>query len=124
MASTTLDDSHQQPPQGAPPVYGVDVSPLTQCAHWNSEKDIIAIKHKCCEQYYACISCHEALANHPPLVWPQHERHNKAVLCGRCRAELTVEEYMSCGNICPGCGAPFNPGCLKHYDLYFEMNGP
>ncbi|ROV91031.1 hypothetical protein VSDG_07677 [Cytospora chrysosperma] len=122
MASTT-EDSHQHPLQG-PPVHGLDVSSLTQCAHWNSERDIIAIKHKCCDQYYACISCHDALAHHPPQVWPQHERHTKAVLCGSCRAELTIEEYLSCGNMCPRCGVAFNPGCSKHYDLYFEMNKP
>ncbi|KUI61477.1 Helper of Tim protein 13 [Cytospora mali] len=118
------DDSHQQHiPQG-PAVHGLDVTPLTQCTHWNSERDVIAIKHKCCGQYYACISCHNALAQHPPDVWPQHERHSKAILCGKCRAELTIEQYMSCGNICPSCGAAFNPGCSLHYDLYFEMDGP
>lgn len=118
MASETK--SHPDSPQ-EPQVHGIDVSALTQCAHWNSKRDIIAIKHKCCDQYYACISCHDALAHHPPQVWPRHERQSKAVLCGSCRAELTIDEYMSCGNTCSGCGAAFNPGCSKHYDLYFEM---
>lgn len=104
-----------------PVVLGVDVSPTTQCAHWHSDLDIIAIKHKCCGRYYACISCHQALAGHAPTVWPRNEHHEKAVLCGGCRRELSVDEYLSCGNKCPGCASGFNPGCARHYDLYFEV---
>ncbi|KAI1844244.1 hypothetical protein JX265_010301 [Neoarthrinium moseri] len=104
-----------------PPVKGLQVTPLTQCAHWHSPRDIIAIRHRCCGDYYACISCHEALAGHEPQVWPKAERDSaKAVLCGSCCHELTVAEYLACDNACPRCGAAFNPGCSKHYDLYFE----
>lgn len=103
-----------------PKVHGIDITPLTQCAHWHSEKDIIAIKHKCCGAYYACISCHEALAAHEPRVWPRGEWSTKAVLCGRCRMELTIREYLGSGSMCPGCSAAFNPGCALHYELYFE----
>jgi uncharacterized CHY-type Zn-finger protein len=105
-----------------PTVKGLDVTPRAQCSHWHSPRDIIAIRHKCCGQYYACISCHEALAGHPPQVWPRDEQRGaKAVLCGACRRELTVAEYLASGNACPGCRAEFNPGCALHYDLYFEM---
>ncbi|KAK6205989.1 sphinganine kinase lcb4 [Pestalotiopsis sp. IQ-011] len=83
-----------------PAVKGVNVTALTQCAHWHSPRDIIAIRHKCCGEYYACISCHEASAGHANSLWPRAERNAKAVLC--CRAE-------------------FNPGCANHYHLYFEM---
>ncbi|KAK7985538.1 zinc finger CHY domain-containing protein [Apiospora saccharicola] len=104
-----------------PTVLGVSVSPLTQCSHWHSERDIIAIRHKCCGDYYACISCHEALARHPPQVWPKAEQAStRAVLCGECRHELTIDEYLSCGSSCPQCRALFNPGCANHYSLYFE----
>lgn len=102
-------------------IHGVDVTPVAQCAHWHSERDVIAIKHKCCGLYYACISCHAALAGHEPQVWPRGERGVRAVLCGQCRRELTVDEYLGCGNTCPGCKAYFNPGCALHYDMYFEM---
>lgn len=104
-----------------PKVHGVAVTPTTQCAHWHSDRDVIAIKHKCCGEYYACISCHEVLAGHKPEVWSRGERATKAVLCGRCRRELTVDEYLGCRNLCPGCAAEFNPGCALHYELYFEV---
>lgn len=119
MTTATATDSKSPPPH--PTVHGVNVSPTTQCAHWHSDLDIIAIKHKCCSEYYACISCHEALASHPTQVWPRHERHTKAVLCGSCRRELSIDEYLSCESKCPGCASGFNPGCAKHYELYFEM---
>lgn len=106
----------------SPIVHGVDVTPLTQCTHWHSDRDIIAIRHKCCGEYYACISCHEALAGHAAEVWPKNEQQGKkAVLCGRCHRELTVVEYLACENVCPGCKAAFNPGCAFHYELYFEV---
>ncbi|KAK8075347.1 hypothetical protein PG997_010010 [Apiospora hydei] len=104
-----------------PTVHGLSVSPLTQCSHWHSVRDIIAIRHKCCGDYYACISCHEALAKHPPQVWSKAEQATtRAVLCGKCRHELTIAEYLGCGNNCPQCRSLFNPGCANHYSLYFE----
>lgn len=109
------------PISSGPKVHGIDVTPLTQCAHWHSDHDIVAIKHKCCGEYYGCISCHEALAGHEPDVWPRGEwATTRAVLCGRCRRELTIGEYLGSGNACPGCEAGFNPGCARHYELYFE----
>lgn len=115
-------ERHTDPHTEPTVVQGVNVTPIAQCAHWHSDRDVIAIKHKCCGQFYACISCHEALAGHEPQVWPRSERGVPAVvLCGRCRWELSVEEYLGCGNACPGCQAAFNPGCALHYDLYFEM---
>jgi uncharacterized CHY-type Zn-finger protein len=44
------------------------------------------------------------------------------VLCGACGYELTISEYLKCGFRCPLCESDFNPGCAKHYDLYFEMD--
>ncbi|KAI3393114.1 hypothetical protein diail_4713 [Diaporthe ilicicola] len=116
----TSTEEINQGPQPAT-VLGVDVAPTTQCAHWHSDLDIIAIKHKCCGQYYACIGCHEALAQHASDIWPRDQRVARAVLCGKCRRELTINEYLTCGNKCPGCASGFNPGCARHYDLYFEV---
>ncbi|KAI5459565.1 CHY zinc finger family protein [Mariannaea sp. PMI_226] len=110
-----------QLPPTPPAIHGLEVSPRTQCVHWHSDLDIIAIRHKCCRLYYACISCHEVLAGHPPETWLKEERDTKAVLCGNCRSELTVAQYLASGNCCPECDAQFNPGCARHYDLYFEM---
>ncbi|CAK7245682.1 MAG: helper of tim [Sporothrix thermara] len=103
-------------------IHGLDVQPTTQCRHWHSDRDIVAIRHKCCGLYYACISCHDALAGHASVSWPKTERESvNVVLCGRCRRQLTIAEYLASGNACPGCHAAFNPGCARHYDLYFEM---
>lgn len=104
-----------------PAVHGLEVSARTQCAHYHSERDIVAIRHKCCGEYYACIACHEALAGHAPQVWPRAGRTARAVLCGNCRSELTISEYLACGSACPRCQAAFNPGCARHYHLYFEL---
>ncbi|KAG9242598.1 zinc finger CHY domain-containing protein [Calycina marina] len=105
----------------SPTVHGTGLTPLTQCTHWNSPLDIIAIKHKCCNQFYACISCHAELAKHPAEVWLKSERGEKAVLCGSCKHVLSIDEYLNCGNVCMGCGKDFNPGCRNHHGLYFEV---
>ncbi|KAF3911273.1 hypothetical protein AA313_de0206442 [Arthrobotrys entomopaga] len=102
-------------------IHGLEVGSRTECAHWHSDHDIIAIRHKCCGEFYACVACHEALADHQPIVWPKEERHVKAVRCGNCGKVLTIAEYLSSDSICPSCQAAFNPGCSKHFTLYFEM---
>ncbi|MGI4736699.1 MAG: CHY zinc finger protein [Janthinobacterium lividum] len=104
-----------------PICHGIDVNERTQCAHYHSERDIIAIKHKCCGTFYACIQCHAELASHAPAVWGRAERHAAAILCGNCYSILRIEDYLACGNTCPTCQAAFNPGCANHYPLYFEM---
>jgi uncharacterized CHY-type Zn-finger protein len=101
-------------------VFGVDVDAETRCAHWNSELDIIAIKFKCCGRWYPCFECHRTVADHPAEVWPVSEREAKAILCGACGQKLSTEEYLACNSMCPACGSGFNPGCAKHYHLYFE----
>ena len=101
-------------------VHGVDVDPETRCSHWHSPLDIIAIKFKCCGQWYPCLECHSELAGHPASVWPKAEFAESAILCGACGAKLSVDEYSTCGSVCPSCRAPFNPGCSKHFHFYFE----
>ena len=103
-----------------PLVHGVELDGETRCAHWHSKLDIIAIKMKCCGVYHACKDCHDALAGHDAAVWPRTEWDEKAVLCGACGTELSVRQYLDCGNVCPSCAAGFNPGCRNHYHFYFE----
>jgi uncharacterized CHY-type Zn-finger protein len=103
-----------------PLVCGLDLDPQTRCAHWHSRRDIIAIRMRCCETYFACRECHDALAAHPVEVWPKAEWGQPAVLCGACSRELSVREYLDCDSRCPDCGAAFNPGCKTHHHLYFE----
>jgi uncharacterized CHY-type Zn-finger protein len=97
-----------------------DIDGQTRCKHYHSALDIIAIKFKCCHIYYSCYFCHEEAVDHKPAVWPKQEWHLKAVLCGCCRTELTIEQYMNSSYACPSCQSPFNPGCSKHSHLYFE----
>ncbi|GIM46573.1 hypothetical protein DNHGIG_21220 [Collibacillus ludicampi] len=101
-------------------VKGTNVDPETRCKHYSSEKDIIAIKFPCCQTYYPCFQCHKEGADHPALAWKKEQWHEKAILCGKCGAELTIIEYMGCNARCPKCEASFNPGCRNHYHLYFE----
>ena len=101
-------------------VRGVNVNGQTKCAHYDSERDIVAIRFKCCDAFYACIRCHEELADHPPLTWARDEREEMAVWCGSCQRAMSIREYLGCGDQCPLCGAAFNPGCAKHQHFYFE----
>jgi uncharacterized CHY-type Zn-finger protein len=103
-----------------PQVRGAGLDRQTRCGHYHGATDIIAIKMKCCGEYWACKDCHVELADHEIAVWPVGERDAIAILCGACGLEMTVREYLRCESRCPGCGAGFNPGCRKHYQFYFE----
>jgi uncharacterized CHY-type Zn-finger protein len=101
-------------------IKGKLVDDQTRCEHYHSPLDIIAIKFKCCNEYYACHQCHEETANHKPKVWKKEEWDTKAIFCGVCKNELTIREYFHSGNQCPYCRSAFNPNCSRHYHLYFE----
>lgn len=94
----------------------------TRCEHYHTAKDVIAIKFPCCQTYYPCHACHEETAQHSARVWKKEEFDHKAVLCGCCGRELTIDEYLKCGFRCPQCGTEFNPNCRLHYSLYFAMD--
>jgi len=102
-------------------VRGVDVNERTGCAHYHSDLDIVAIRFKCCDTFYACIRCHEEIAGHAPVRWTKNEREVRAILCGNCQKALSIADYLGCGNACPLCHANFNPGCAAHYHFYFEL---
>ena len=104
----------------APRVRGIEIDAQTRCLHYHSATDIVAIKMKCCGVYYACKDCHIALAGHAIAVWPGSEWEQRAVLCGACGAELTIQAYLQCESRCPACGAAFNPRCRTHHHFYFE----
>jgi uncharacterized CHY-type Zn-finger protein len=103
-----------------PAIRGKPIDSQTRCVHFHSEKDIVAIKFRCCNHYYPCHQCHEENAGHTAVVWPRSDWDTPAVLCGACGGELTIREYFSCGDTCPACHAAFNPNCRLHYNLYFE----
>lgn len=102
-------------------IRGKLVDENTRCVHYHGPDDIIALKFKCCGIYYPCYSCHEEEAGHVHVLWKKNEFDTKAVLCGVCRQELTINEYLKSDHRCPSCKSAFNPGCSKHYGLYFEL---
>lgn len=93
----------------------------TRCVHYHSPLDVIAIKFKCCNTYYPCHYCHEEEAEHSSEVWKKDEWKTKAVLCGVCKNEMTISQYIQSNNHCPFCNAAFNPNCGRHHHLYFEV---
>ncbi|WP_240948495.1 CHY zinc finger protein [Bacillus sp. RO1] len=101
-------------------VLGKTVDDHTRCVHYHSDKDIIAIKFHCCGEYYPCYQCHEEHADHPISIWPKEKFHTKAVVCGDCKFEMTIHEYLNSHSICPKCSSLFNSGCENHHHLYFE----
>lgn len=100
-------------------VYGIALDPMSRCEHYHGETDIVAIRMACCNRYFACIHCHNVLAEHPAEPWESEANHTFAVLCGSCGTELTVAEYVACDSHCPSCGREFNPRCRNHWHFYF-----
>ena len=124
------------PDNGRPKVHGIEVDANGRCAHYHSRLDIVAIKMKCCGTYYACKDCHVSLANHTIEQWTRPEWGERAILCGACGEELTIDAYMKSSQSvegsnengdctdyhrCPACAADFNPKCRNHYSFYFQM---
>lgn len=101
-------------------VHGVQVNSQTGCLHYNSSLDLVAIKFKCCGNYYACYSCHLALNTHPIQRWQHEDLNEKAILCGHCGTEMTIHQYVVSKSTCLNCHSPFNPKCQLHWNLYFE----
>ncbi|SDJ62369.1 CHY zinc finger protein [Natronorubrum texcoconense] len=106
-----------------PSVHGVDVDSETRCSHYHTDRDVVAFRFDCCEEYYPCYRCHEETADHEAVPWPRERFDERSVLCGVCETELTVPEYLGADHHCPSCDAPFNPGCRAHADRYFETDG-
>ncbi|TCP29795.1 putative CHY-type Zn-finger protein [Scopulibacillus darangshiensis] len=103
-------------------VLGVNVDEETRCKHYHTDKDIIAIKFKCCNTYYPCYECHQEIAEHEAKVWGKDQQNERAILCGACGHELSIKDYMGCDYTCPSCQSHFNPACQRHYDLYFQTS--
>ncbi|CAD6633753.1 HN1_G0003950.mRNA.1.CDS.1 [Saccharomyces cerevisiae] len=108
-------------------IYGKTVDDQSRCVHWHLPKDVIAIRFKCCDKYYACFECHQELSSHPLEKYDLLDNANKhLIICGVCRHEMTFAEYHDYNSnlICPNCRSPFNPGCKLHYHLYFQNPPP
>lgn len=104
-------------------VHGLDGDAETRCAHYAGPDDRLAIRFRCCGRYYCCHACHDALTSHETGRWPIDAFDRRAILCGACRSELTIREYLDHATHCPRCGAGFNPRCAAHHHLYFDVDG-
>jgi uncharacterized CHY-type Zn-finger protein len=105
----------------APTVRGKVIDEYSRCVHYHSFLDVIAVKFKCCGEYYSCYYCHEEETDHELGLWKKNEFDTKAILCGICKNEMTINEYLESQNNCPFCNASFNPNCNNHHHLYFEV---
>lgn len=103
------------------PLCGMGVDAETRCAHYATDRDVIAIRFPCCDVFYPCHTCHDAVADHPAQQWDaQADLDERTVLCGVCRTVLTWRQYLNAEHACPDCGADFNPGCTTHLHLYIR----
>lgn len=103
-------------------VVGIDVDDETRCLHYHTDRDVVAIKFRCCGVYYPCFECHAACTDHEPEQWPETRFDDQAVLCGVCGIELSINTYLDSNHECPACGAAFNPGCRHHLEEYFVVD--
>lgn len=106
------------PGELAPQVHGPVVDAQTRCVHYAGPRDVVAIRMHCCDRYYPCHRCHAECEDHLLTPVPAALADQPGVLCGVCRAQLTVTDYRA-ASACPVCGAGFNPGCRIHDRLYF-----
>ncbi|MGZ8559429.1 MAG: CHY zinc finger protein [Chitinophagaceae bacterium] len=81
----------------------------TRCIHYQSPLDVIAIRFKCCREYCPCYKCHEETAGHKAEIWKKDGWEQAAIICGLCKHEMTIYEYVNSGNQYPSCSGLFNP---------------
>ncbi len=103
-------------------IHGKPIDEQTRCVHYHTSLDIIAIKMACCHNYYPCIFCHNETAGHAVTVWPKEAFNTKAVFCGSCKTEMSINEYLGSNAACAFCGASFNPACSNHHHFYFKTD--
>jgi len=101
-------------------VTGANLDDETRCAHYHGERDVIAIKFRCCERWFSCYKCHDEFAGHAAEIWTKRQFGKPAILCGSCGHQLTINEYLACDAVCPNCHRLFNAKCVNHHHLYFE----
>lgn len=100
---------------------GPIVDAETRCVHYRAAKDIVAIKFRCCGEFYPCTHCHSEAAGHEAQRWSLDEASEPAILCGVCGTVMPIDRYMNYGE-CDGCGSGFNPRCMLHYSYYFKFD--
>lgn len=100
-------------------IHGATIDTEGRCLHYDSLVDVVANKCHHCKKYYACFQCHNEQETHVFEPWPVSAKTDaKIVLCGACQTEMTAKDYQN-QTECLACGHSFNPGCLKHSQIYF-----
>lgn len=99
-------------------IRGRNIDEDGRCAHYRSERDVVANRCATCREYWACHACHRALADHP--FGRMAVDDPTSAMCGVCGHMMGYPTY-SRATACPSCGHPFNPGCAAHAPLYFEV---
>ena len=99
---------------------GLLVDHESRCVHYHSDKDIVALQCYECKKYYACYQCHNEHEAHPIQRWSVDEFDQRVVMCGVCKHQMSINEYMMVES-CPRCQSHFNHRCKFHYHLYFEI---
>ncbi|MGT2933763.1 CHY zinc finger protein [Streptococcus catagoni] len=97
-------------------ILGIALDNESRCLHYHGDSDIVALKCRQCQAYFACYHCHDALRSHHFLANQAQEKY--PVLCGACKHFLTKESYEK--GYCPFCLRLFNPNCSLHKDIYFS----
>lgn len=105
-------------------VFGIGIDHMYRCQHYSSPRDVLAIKFKCCNRTYGCYHCHEAEEDHKIERWKKSEFKKKVLLCGHCNQWMSINEYIYSKQKCFHCLQPLNPGCSRHWGLYFELGTP
>ncbi|QPV64406.1 hypothetical protein I7X12_07275 [Halosimplex litoreum] len=105
----------------AAPIRGAAIDAETRCGHYDDAVDVVAIRFSCCDCYYPCFRCHDAVTDHDAERISRDAFDEPSVLCGVCGATLSVRAYLDCEDTCPACDAAFNPGCRRHRDRYFAV---
>lgn len=100
-------------------IIGLAIDLEGRCKHYHEKNDTVSIKFKCCNKFYPCYKCHEENVNHHTQLWGKEEFHVKAILCGICKQELTIDFYLH-NDRCNNCNAAFNLNCSRHYNKYFN----
>src|SRR5699024_7970441 len=92
----------------------------TRCKSYVSVKDFMEIKFYRCNTFYTFFTGDREQVNHALGNCPKEKFNTKAILCGVCRTEMTIETYMN-HNACPECGSVYNENCQLHYPIYFDV---
>lgn len=102
-------------------IAGSEIDDAGRCAHYHSVRDVVAIRFPCCDPFWACAECHAGNADHTARPWPATSFDTRAVLCGVCGHTMSIATYLRASDACAACAAPFNPRCVLHHHLYFDV---